>query len=162
MTKKSLTPITPELYEALGRIVVAWSAIEAILAEFLSLLIPADPVGMYVLNQTASIDQKMKWIRTLSALRLDPSILVSLEGLFGRIDEARSERNDYVHGLWATNGCSPGEALVQTVNLNRAEIIRTQFTTRPDLDDLIQRLEEIRHDLAVVGQTLGFGPHLRK
>jgi hypothetical protein len=150
--------IEPELYEGLGKVIVAWASVEALLAEFLSFLIPADPGGMYVLNQTVSVEMKLKWVRTLCDIRFtDPNTTSRLDDLFLRTEEARIERNAYAHGLWSTL-CPPGTVLIHSVNLNRAEIIRQELTTRADFDDLVVRIDEIVRELVMLSRKLGFGP----
>ncbi|MGH6736080.1 MAG: hypothetical protein ACRECX_08375 [Methyloceanibacter sp.] len=148
--------IEPELYQGIGHVVVAWATIEALMAEFLSHLIPADPGGMYVLNQNLSSDTKIKCLRVLCEMRFtDPNTTLRLGDLLQRIDDARQERNGYVHGMWSTQ-CEPGAVLIQTINLNRAEIVRHELTTRADFDDLIARLKDITQELLYLGRTLGF------
>ncbi len=150
--------IEPEFFEAVGRIIVRWSAVEALIAEFLSYLIPADPGGMYVLNQTTSVEQQMKWIRALAEIRLThPNTVERLNDLFARIDGARTDRNAYVHGVWSTL-CEPGAVLIQTVRLGRAEMVRSELVTLADLNDLVGQIQEIWSELHSLGKNLGFIP----
>lgn len=149
--------IEPELYEGLGRIVVVWSCIEALLAEFLSYLIPADPGGMYVLNQSVSTDMKLKWIRSLSEIRIeDPELLTQIEEILTRLDDARQQRNAYVHGVWGTK-CPAGSVIIQSVNLNRSEVIREELATAADFDDLVVHLVNLQQALLALGRGLGLG-----
>ena len=150
--------IEPELLYALGQVVVSWSAIEAIIAEFLSFMLAANPAHMYVLNQTTSVEMQSKWIRTLIEIRVpDQSDKDELENLFKEFDEVRRDRNAIVHGLWSTR-CEPGAVLVQTMRLDRAEIAREELVTRADLDELIDRIGELRAEFSRIGKFCGFLP----
>ena len=148
----------PELYEALGRVVVVWSSIEAIVAEWLAYMLEANPGNMYVFSQTSSVEAQLKWIRILAGLKFThPNTTEKLADLFKRLDEAREDRNAYVHGVWNTL-CEPGTVLIQSVRLSRVEIVRQELATRSDFDDLLIRLEDIRTELLYLGNALGFLP----
>jgi hypothetical protein len=140
---------------ALGDIVMAWSRVEALIAEFLSFLLKADHGAMYVLNQDIASGTQMKWVKTLAADRFThPNTQANLKILFDRIDGARGERNAYIHGVWAP-GLEPGTARVQTVKLDRAEVIREDLVTAPDLNDLFSDIESVSDELYAVLKKLG-------
>jgi hypothetical protein len=142
---------------ALGDIVVVWARIEALIAELLSVLLKADHGAMYVLNQDIASGTQMKWIKTLSATQFNANTLANLQILFDRIDAARGERNAYIHGVWA-DGVEPGTARVQTVKLDRAEIVREELVTAPDLNDLIGEIESVGDELYAVLKSLKAAP----
>ncbi|MEX1083778.1 MAG: hypothetical protein WEC82_05615, partial [Xanthobacteraceae bacterium] len=142
-----------QFFEQLGRAAVFWSAVESLLAEFLSYLLKADPGSMYVLNQTVSTEQLLKWIGTLVEIQLSnrPDIAELLE----RIEDSRQDRNAYIHGVWGTD--SPlGTVLIQTVRLNRSTVTRSEIVTLADLNDLVERIEDLVADLSALGKNLGF------
>jgi hypothetical protein len=148
--------LPPEIRQSLGDIIIGWSRVEALLAEFLSFLLKADRGAMYVLNQDIASSTQLKWIRTLAAERYpDAQVQAFFSDLFERIDDARRERNGYAHGLWGP-GTEPGTVRVQTAKLDRAEIIREQLVTRSDLDDLFGDIESVGDALYRLGTELGF------
>lgn len=151
--------VPADISRALGNVVIAWARIEALLAEFLSFLLQANPGHMYVLNQDVASATQLKWIRVLSDGRFThEGTRSNLKILFDRIDAARSERNGYVHGMWSP-GPEPDTAMVQTVKLDRAEIIRSELVTRSDLDDLFRDIASMGDELDMIGIRLRFvGP----
>jgi hypothetical protein len=72
-----------------------------------------------------------------------------------RIKTASEDRNAYVHGVWQ-NGPEPKTATVQTVRLNRAEIVRDELVTCADLTDLAAEIEDITQELRELARRLGF------
>ncbi len=56
-------------------------------------------------------------------------------------DQIRAERNILVHGLWK-EGHESGTAIITTIRLDRAELIKEEFWTEADLNDLIERSTE--------------------
>lgn len=148
--------LPPTISQSLGDVVMASSRIDALLAEFLSFLIKANPGYMYVLNQDIAGGTQLKWIRILVDARItNENTLKGLKLLFGRIDIARRERNTYVHGVWGPSS-QPMAATIQTVKLDRAEIVLTELVTRPDLDELFDELTSIADELHAIGVKLKF------
>jgi len=148
--------IDPQLLQRLGMVVSRWAYVEALEGEFLAFLAHADPGAMYVLTQSVTGATLTDWLRILAPIRLThPDTTERLKALFTRIDETRSERNVLVHGL-CRPGPEPGTLLTQTVKWERAEVVREELMTAPDLDDLIQRIHEIAAELIFLGKRLGF------
>ncbi len=146
--------LPPDITAALGNIVIVWARVEALIAEFLSYLLSADPGAMYVLNQDIASGTQMKWIKTLAQAQFtNAHTLANLQILFERIDCARGERNTYVHGIW-TPGSDRTSAFVQTVKLDRAELVRQELVTAPDLNDLLSEIESIGDELYAVLKSL--------
>ena len=148
--------IDPTLYEALGRAIARWSYVEHILAEFLSFLVQGDPGRMYVITQNVAGSTITDWARVLSRMTFKhEETLEAFKRLFTSIDDARSERNAYVHGLWKV-GPEPGTATVTTVRWERKEVIKMELVTQGDLAGLLERANEIHEELALLGFKLGF------
>jgi hypothetical protein len=148
--------LTPDFLVRIGRVSVRWSFVEALEGEFLSHLLAADPGGMYVITQNVAGSTITGWLRVLCKMRYTHATsLDRLNDLFNRIDEARGERNSYIHGLWQ-NGPDSGACVVQTVRWDRAEVVKQEVVTLADLDDLIGRINEIFLELAQLGRNLGF------
>jgi hypothetical protein len=144
-----------EITQGLGEIVIAWSRVEALLAEFLSYLLQADPGSMYVLNQDIAGSTQLKWIRTLAQKFTNENTQKGLATLFDRIDKVRGERNVYIHGVWGP-GPEEGTAIVQTVKLDRAEWVRTELVTGPDLKEVFEDIKSVSDELSVIAKQLGF------
>jgi hypothetical protein len=148
--------VPPDISQSLGEVIVAFSRVEALLAEFLSFLLEANPGFMYVLNQDVASSTQIKWIRALCEARFtDQTTLENLKKLFTDIDGVRIERNTYVHGVWSP-GSLPGTFCVQTVKFGRDEIIHQSVVTSPDLDDLCNEITRVADELHMVGKKLGF------
>jgi len=146
--------IAPEIMQALGRIVIASARVEALTAEFLSYLLNANKGAMYVLNQGVANSTQIKWIKTLiSDFRSEQAQSVLLD-LMSRIDSARIERNSYVHGVWSP-GSQPATAIVQTVKLDRPEIVRSELVTAADLDDLASDIIASGDELYAILDDIG-------
>jgi hypothetical protein len=79
-----------------------------------------------------------------------PETQARLALLFTRINQARSERNTYVHGLW-TAGPEPRTADVMTIKWERAELMKRELVTQSDLEGLLTEIGEIH-------VKLGFHP----
>ena len=138
----------------MGDIVIAWSRVEGLIAELLTFLLKADPGSMYVLNQDVASSTQIKWIRTLAEQNFHPTALEQLNALLVRIDAARGERNAYVHGVWGP-GPTEGTAIVQTVKLDRAEVIKAELVTPPDLNELFSDIETMSDELYANLNALG-------
>jgi hypothetical protein len=156
MSDPAIFRVPAKISQSLGDVVIAWSRVEALLAEFLSFLLKADPGSMYVLNQDVACSTQLKWIKTLSESQFtNANTQENLIILFRRIDDARIERNAYVHGVWGP-GAEPDTATVQTVKLGRSEIIREELVTSPDLDYLFNEITFVADELHMLGTKLGF------
>jgi hypothetical protein len=145
--------------QSLADVIIEWAKVEAMMAEFLSYLLNADAGAMYVLNQDVSSATQLKWIRALAADKFtDPNTQANLKILFDRIDVARVERNGYVHGVWSEGNSEDldSTAFVQTVKLDRVEMVRSELVTRADLNDLFREVQSIRIELDTLADKLGF------
>jgi hypothetical protein len=150
--------ISPVILQALGGAIVSYARVEALLAEFLSHLLDANKGAMYVLNQDVASATQLKWIRALVNDKYHrEDVRAALSDLFARIDNARIERNSLVHGVW-TPGAEPATALVQTVKLDRPEMIRNELITVPDIDDLFGDLVAIGDELYAILDAIGVFP----
>jgi hypothetical protein len=119
-------------------------------------MLKADQGAMYVLNQDIPTERQIKWLRTLCkrGFMHEPQIQKELTSLFNRIDKARDTRNFLVHGLWI-RGPERGTALVQTVKLSRANMVRFEPVTRAQLHELFAELDAIAEELHDISETLG-------
>jgi hypothetical protein len=121
------------------------------------MLVKADPGAMMIVTGNLAISAQSKWIRgLLSGREREAEHSAHVIALLDRADELRSERNEFAHGIWDTNGCEPKTALIQTVNLERTEVIRTRLVTVADLNELVIEINEWIADYIKLGRELGF------
>ena len=147
--------IDAELRQDLGTVVIVSAWVDALIAELLSYVLSADKGSMYAVTQETRSGTQTKWIRTLLPLKFNAESVVGLNKLLDRADNARGDRNIYVHGMWS-RGSEAGTATVQTIKLGRSNPIKNNVVTRTHLTDLAARLQEIGTELQAIGNTLGF------
>jgi hypothetical protein len=115
---------------------------------------------MFVVANSIATSTQSKWLRALMASHEYEALHNSrVINLLDRLDELRSERNELIHGQWDTTNTEPKTALVQTVNLDRAEIIKSRLVTLKDLRDLLSDINAWIDDYIVLGRELGFPRH---
>lgn len=148
-------PIEPELLERLGRVVVTWSVIERWISELFIFITKGTPGLMYVVTESISQSTLTGWNRTLlDIVDIPTEILDELRDILNEVDELRAERNMLVHGLWGTSG--PADSVVvQTVRLDRKDIVRDVVITASDLDDLIDRILQLHARFFTVAVAVG-------
>lgn len=160
MPDLGLPDVHPELCEALGQIVVRWSTVEYLISLLLGTFLNADQGGMLVIGNNVAIAMQSKWLRALMASHEhEAAHNQRVIDLLNQADDLRSERNEFVHGNWDTTDCEVKTALVQTVNLDRSEIIKTRLVTLKDLTDLLRDINGWIDDYVSLGRELGFPRH---
>lgn len=152
----SVPIIDTQLMTMLGRVVTTWSLVEGYTTELVAFLLEADPGSFYVVSRNVANATVTDWARTLATMRFDnDNTREKLAALLSSADEARAERNIYVHGLWKP-GPEPQTALVQTVRWDRREVVKYELVTLSDLEELLERIANIVGELRFVGRRLGF------
>jgi hypothetical protein len=155
-----LPDVDPELCSCLGQIIIAWSTVEYLVSILLGTFLSADLGGMMVITNNIAVSTQSKWLRALMATHEhEAEHNTRVINLLNRADDLRSERNEFVHGTWSTIGCEPKTALVETVNLERAEIIKSRLVTLSDLKELRAEIETWINDYVALGRELGFPRH---
>lgn len=137
--------IEPELLQRLGLLVVRWAFVEQCVADLFILLTGGLPGTMPVVTANVSNRSLVEWTRTLMDIRYeseDWEIDKETREALLNVDELRAQRNALVHGLWGTEGPA-NSACVQTVRLDRKEIIQDVVVTAADLDDLIHDILDV-------------------
>ena len=110
---------------------------------------------MHIVTQNVSGATITDWLRTLCDIRFThEASRKALKELLRIIDETRSERNALVHGIWHP-GPIPQTALVNSLRLDRRELMKDELVTIADLDELIHRIDTIVAELTTVGKNLG-------
>ncbi len=144
------------LYDRLGQVTVHWTQVEMILGEFLSFLVQGNPGLLYVITQNVAGSTITDWCRVLCEMRIEPDgWRKELKELFVELDDARKQRNVYIHGLWK-KGPEPATALVRTVRWERREVLKDELVTVGDLESLLERTNELFATLLQVGLRMGF------
>jgi hypothetical protein len=115
---------------------------------------------MTIITNNIAVSVQSKWLRALMARHPhEAEHNKRVVELLNRADQLRSERNDYVHGIWKTEQCAPKTALVETVNLERTEIIKSRFVTPQDLSELVVDIDDWIADYVALRRELGFPRH---
>lgn len=147
--------VSPDLAARLGTLVIRWSVVEHWISELFSFLTKGDPGLMLIVTVNISQSTLTTWIRTLNDIYKSPGDLQQrIRDILAEVDELRGERNTLVHGIWHT-GTEPNSVIVQTVKLERAEIVRDLVVTAADLNDLIERVIEVNSRLADILREIG-------
>lgn len=145
------------LTDRLGQVVVRWSSVEYWISLLLATFLKADHGAAMIVTNNIPIATQSRWLRALMARHEhEAAHNARVVALLNRADDLRAERNEFVHGIWDTTGCDPGTALIQTVSLERDEIIRTRLVTVHDLDQLVIEINEWIADYVKLGRELGF------
>lgn len=149
--------IEPEILQRLGALIVASALIETSLSNLFTRLSEGEFGLMHIVTANVSQSTLSGWIRTLLDVRPSESedFKNEIRDILIEADEIRAERNALVHGLWSTENCEPGSVIVQTVRLDRAEIVKGEVVTAADLDELIDRIKELWPKLKTVLNTMG-------
>jgi hypothetical protein len=147
--------VEPELLQRLGLLVIRWAVIENWMSELFIFMMKGTPGLMYVVTESISQSTITEWIRTLLGVVQTPAdIERELLDILNDVKELRGERNALVHGIWSTD-CPPHSAIVQTVKLDRREMVRDQVVTAADIDDLISRTLEIHVRMVAIAKAVG-------
>lgn len=130
--------IDPPILERLGKFVVHWSLLEALVSDLFVATISSEIGNLLVVTQSVSASTISGWIRTqISFRQTPPDVDEEIRSILGEYDELRAERNSLVHGLWGTDKSNSGTATVQTVRLDRRVPVVDRLVTATDLDDLV-------------------------
>ena len=150
-------PIDPDLLTRLGRVVTLWASAESWISMLLGTLMGAALGASQQVTASMSCATQIKAIRALLSVHAHKEEATrDVVALLDRADDLRSERNELVHGIWNASGRESGTVMVNTVNLDRAEIIRDRLVTIADLDDLAREIETWIEDYASLGAKIGF------
>lgn len=150
--------IEAELLQKLGKLVTSWALVDQYMAHLFIGMVEGEPGSLYVVTENVSCNTISDWIGTLlDARSIDPP------GYADKIREAiqeacdlRGQRNALVHGLWSTGHAEPGSVMVQTIRLERAEVVKGELVTGADLDELIDRISIVASDLETIIREMDF------
>lgn len=157
MPEFAVASVNDALCVRMGRIVTRWTTVEKLISYLLGTVLNARQGGMSIITSSVSTSTQSKWIRALLGAHEHEAIHnVRVTDLLTRADDLRQERNELVHGMWDPTKCETGTSLVETINLERAEIIRSRLVTTHDLDDLFGEIDAWIADYVTLGKELGF------
>jgi hypothetical protein len=140
-----------------GGIVILWAYVEQWLGGILGHLLESNPALFHVVTNGVSNSTVVDWLRTLIRAHEYPDEPPrEIMDLLTTVDELRAERNALVHGLWKFG--EPGTALVQTIKLERSEIIKHEIVTLADLDELFVAIRETKEGVEALGARFGYPP----
>ena len=154
------TKVDPELTSRLGQIVIRWSSVDAWISALLATLVNGDHGAMILITNNLPTATQTRWIRGL--MKLHPQEVERNKRvlrLLERADKLRGQRNELIHGLWDTTDCAPKTAMVQTINLERSEPVRSRLVTIEELNGLVVQIDEWIADYIKLGHELGFPRH---
>lgn len=152
-----VSTVEPELCMRLGQIVTKWTVVEKLISLLLGTCLIADQGAMSVVTNSIAVSTQTKWIRALMASHEHEATQNKrVSDLLTHADDLRQERNELIHGMWESDGCDPLTSIVETVNLDRNEIIRSRLVTSHDLDDLLRDINLWIDDYVALGRELGF------
>jgi hypothetical protein len=147
--------IEPEILRRFGLFIVHFALIEKLLADLFVRLTEGEPGSMIVVTANVSQTSLSDWIRTLLDLRPSPQDWANeIRDTLTELDTLRGERNALVHGLWSTVGPAHS-VIVQTVKLDRREVIKERVLTTADINDLIQDGLDVMNRLRAILRSLG-------
>jgi hypothetical protein len=149
--------IEPELLQRLGLFMVRFAHLENCLSNLFVKMTGGEPGLMIVVTANVSQTSISDWIRTILEIAHSPHEWANeIRSILDDLDELRAERNTLVHGLWTTDSAA-GSVVVQTVRLDRREIIKGRVLTAADLGILIEEALSIYKRLTRVTAALHAG-----
>ncbi len=151
------TQVDPELTSRLGQVVIRWASVDGWISALLATLVKGDHGAMMLITNNLATATQTRWIRGLMKLHPQEAernkrVLKLLE----RADKLRGQRNELIHGLWDTTDCAPKTAMVQTINLERSEPVRSRLVTVEELNGLVVQIDQWIADYIKLGHELGF------
>ena len=142
--------IEREILERLGGIVTTWGLVEQRISDIFVAMTGGSPAAMLTVTVDVSQNTIIGWIRTLlQVLPITDEVEQEIKEAIAEADELRIERNTLFHGIWTTNS-APNSAVVQTIRLDRTEIVKELVVTSADLDALINGIVECAHRLGAI------------
>lgn len=125
------------LMETFGRFVTQWSILDRLIGYAFVSVAKADSVYSLVFTQSIMASTIQGWLRTTANLHYaQHPDLAAFNEVLVEIDELRADRNALVHGLWK-RGVEPNTAIVQTIRLERSEIVKSELLTVADVEQLV-------------------------
>lgn len=142
MTRPS-SDLDPEMLQLLGAIVVKWSYVELFVSDLFVHLSKGEPFAMTIVTSKVSQSTISDWVLTLLYfIECQPDWAKDVRDALTEINDLRAERNTFVHGNWIA-GIEPGCATVQSVRLERKEVILIELITSADFKAFLDRIQDV-------------------
>lgn len=150
--------IEAELLQKLGKLITSWAVVDQYIAHLFIGMVEGEPGSMYVVTENVSYNTISDWIGTLlDARSIEPAEYANkIREALQEASELRGQRNALVHGLWSTGHSEPGSVMVQTIRLERAEVVKGELVTGADLDELIDLISIVARDLKIIITEMDF------
>jgi hypothetical protein len=131
----------------IGRVVVAWAKLEAIMSDFIWHLLKIDiELGRHITTRLDAV-AKIKMLREFGPIVLTKDHWRLLSEILERIDILREDRNLIVHGSWGTNPAGePIAASLRTKPLEPDQAVSESFSAI--------RMRNIVHDIDAMKLSL--------
>lgn len=84
----------------IGRVVVEWSRLEGVMAEFIWILLRLNVDSGRIITTRLDAVAKVKMLRQLGEIELEETYFHKLSTVLDNIDILREDRNFIVHGIW--------------------------------------------------------------
>ena len=135
--------LDPEMLQLLGTIVVKWSYVELFVSDLFVHLSKGEPFAMTIITSKVSQSSVSSWVITLlDFIDCPPDLTKDARDVFTEINNLRAERNTFVHGNWIA-GIEPGCATVESVRLERSEVILIELMTSADFKAFLDRVQDV-------------------
>jgi len=143
-TSKGVSPTDKQFLQELGYMTVAFSSLDHNMnAVIWSLLETSIEGGAALTNEIFSVPAKLRVIEKLSTELLSSQAHDEVVKLTREIEKINSDRNNYIHSLWAKSGEPPDLYLV-LLNFKKKKdpYKEMQIPTMPELLNLIERIHK--------------------
>lgn len=156
MTEPEPVQVDGPVLEAFGRFVTAWAFIDRMITSAFTNMIRAERGLAFVVTQNVMASTVQGWLRTTTnfAFGSDTPEVLELNAVLAHVDDIRAERNALIHGLWQ-RGPEANTALVQTVRLERREVLKEELITLADVQELYVDTIHLTNALSAAFVALG-------
>jgi hypothetical protein len=134
------------LTQLIGEIVVQWAYLEDSVIRVAASCLGVRVGVIRLLSEQSPMSALQKTIRNVSVFAVSERLQADITNVLDRLDHARAERNQYVHGLWGRTN-ETGLAEVQSIRFSSQEIIKRTIVTPSDLEALLEDISSIFEDL---------------
>lgn len=157
-----LSIVSDNHLRAIGAVVVNWTAIEMVMELTILGLYEISPDRGLVITSNLSFQNKLTILRIL-ALRgavADPGEADNLADILKRIENANSQRNRIVHGLWGPNAVQ-GLAELKAIRVRGRRLSTvSEKVSLSEVEEIARSFLELRFELSNLAVRIGVRPEL--
>jgi hypothetical protein len=149
LVKLSLHPhtLSPEIYTAIGEVVVAWSKLESILLSGIAMLLKTEDANAVAMASNMNISAQLDSALTLCHMVVAEPKRGALIGCLTTMKTMNTERNKIVHGMWQQTN-KKHIAVCTTARAYGAPTEETQLRTPRSLANFTKQVRGVASDLA--------------